>query len=51
VILRLDGELVVKISIFIISISIINPSIDFQHGIKAWLLLKEGDIEIVFYNS
>jgi hypothetical protein len=47
-ILRLGGELVVK-SMFLSSLFSHRSVVNFQHGIKAWLLLMEGDNEYVFY--
>jgi hypothetical protein len=48
VIARLGGELVLK-SMFLSSLFSHRFVVKFQHGIKAWLLLMEGDIEVVFY--
>ncbi len=48
VIARLGGELVLK-SMFLSSLFSHRFVVKFQHGIRAWLLLMEGDIEVVFY--
>jgi hypothetical protein len=46
----LGGELVIKINIFII-LFFHEYFVNFQHGIGTWLLLKEGEIEVIFYKS